>query len=349
MEGEVVYYLMGKLSKYSSRIQHQPVKDCAGNVVAYLNGDTKESILFLAHMDTFEIFSNWKRNPWGEIEGDRLYGLGAYDAKAGLAAMVEAFITLNSMNPRPSLILAAVCDAEGFSRGAYELVKSGVLSNVKAAIVSGPTNMKVMRGAYGRFVFDVDVKGAAAIGTEEAGINAIIEAAKIILWAVKIPKLDGIGGSVAPLNVKSPELIIAHPDRCMIRLDRHYPPGQEPGVVRRKFTNLLRKTPELAAKVTVNLMKRPTPFMEPFELPEDHEWVVKVAEAVKEITGETPKLEVYRTVSDANYLYTLGNVPAVILGPRGGNHHSSDEFVELSSVYDLARSLVSLTSSELEE
>ena len=253
-------------------------------------------------------------------------------------------MTLHSEKPKFSVILAAVCDAEGFSRGTYELVKKGMLSDVKAAVVSGPTNMEVMRGAYGRFVFDVDVKGAVAIGTEEAGINAIIEAAKIILWAVKIPKLDGIGGSVAPLNVKSPELIIAHPDRCMIRLDRHYPPGQEPGVVRRKFVNLIRKTPELSAKVSINLMKRPTPFMEPYELSEDHEWVVKVGESVKRVTGESPRTGVYHTVSDANYLYTLGGIPSVILGPRGGNHHSSDEYVDLKSVSDLARVLVSIVT-----
>lgn len=344
-EGEVVYYITDKLSRYADKVTHQPVKDCAGNVVASLNLKEQGNLLFLAHTDTFDIYSNWTRNPWGEIEGDKLYGLGAFDDKGMLAAMIEAFISASQWEDSKGVVLAAVCDAEGFSRGTYELLKSGILPKVSEAIVAGPTNRKLFRGAFGRFVFDVDVRGLTAPGTEEAGINAVIEAAKIILWAVELPKVDGIGGSVAPLSIKSPELVMAHPDRCMVRLDRHYPPGNDPGVIRKKFMKHLRRSPELRAKIKISLMKRPTPFMEPYELPNDDDLVEKIQKASEEVLGRRLETGVYWTVSDANYLYKMGGIKPVILGPEGGNHHSADEYVMLPSVYEMAELLAHLLKS----
>ncbi|RDD54108.1 MAG: M20 family peptidase [Candidatus Korarchaeota archaeon NZ13-K] len=339
-EGELVYYLQDLLARYADKVIHQPVKECAGNVIAYKNIKDSDNILFLAHMDTFEIYSNWTRNPWGELEGERFYGLGVYDDKSTLAAMIEALI--NSPDDGKGLVLAAVCDAEGFSRGTYELLRSGLLPKVRGAIVAGPTNMRLFRGAYGRFVFDIDVTGVSSSGTEESGINAIVEAAKIILWAIELPKVDGIGGSVAPLTIKSPELIIAHPDKCLIRLDRHYPPGQDPGVIRKRFMEYIRRTPELKAKVSISLMKRPTPFMEPYELPEGDDFVEYIQGVASSVLGGRMETSVYWTVSDANYLSRLGNIKSVILGPEGGNHHSPDEYVKLPSVFTLAELLSEL-------
>ncbi len=341
-EGEAVYYITDALSRYADKVVHQPVRECAGNVVATLHLKERDNLLLLAHTDTFEIYSNWTKNPWGELEGDKLYGLGAFDDKSMLAAMMEAFITASKWQDSRGVVLAAVCDAEGFSRGTYELLKSGILPKVSEAVVAGPTNMRLFRGAFGRFVFDVDVRGLAAPGTEEAGINAVIEAAKVILWAVDLPKVDGIGGSVAPLSIKSPELVMAHPDRCLVRLDRHYPPGNDPGVIRKKFMDHLRKTPELRAKIKISLMKRPTPFMEPYELPEDDDFIKRLQEKAAEVLGRELETAVYRTVSDANYLYKMAGIKPVILGPEGGNHHSADEYVNLPSVYGMAELLAHL-------
>lgn len=341
-EGEAVYYIMDTLSRYADKVIHQPVKDCAGNVIAFLNLKDQDNLLFLAHTDTFEIYSNWTKNPWGELDGDKLYGLGAFDDKGMLAAMIEAFISASQWEESRGIVLAAVCDAEGFSRGTYELLKSGVLPKVSEAIVAGPTNKKLFRGAFGRFVFDVDVGGLTALGTEKAGINAVIEAAKIILWAVELPKVDGIGGSVAPLSIKSPELVIAHPDRCMVRLDRHYPPGNDPGAIRKNFIGHLRRTPELRAKIKISLMKRPTPFMEPYEIPDNDSLVEKIQKISEEVLGNRLETGVYWTVSDANYLYKIGGIRSVILGPEGNNHHSADEHVILPSVYEMAELLARL-------
>jgi succinyl-diaminopimelate desuccinylase len=37
-------------------------------------------------------------------------------------------------------------------------------------------------------------------------------------------------------------------------------------------------------------------------------------------------------VADENYLATRTNIPTITLGPKGGNAHSANEYVEIDSV-----------------
>jgi len=83
------------------------------------------------------------------------------------------------------------------------------------------------------------------------------------------------------------------------------------------------------------LMKRPTPFMEPFSIEESNPFLQTLKQASKEVTGETLETGINESVSAANYLYQFGKIPSVVLGPEGGNRHSSDEYVLFSSVEKL--------------
>src|SRR5436853_7900790 len=86
------------------------------NVLCHLQGacEARKTLILTTHMDTVEP-SDYTRDPWGaEIEGKRLYGVGAADAKAQIAAFIyatralrEAGITLAG-----KVILALVVDEE---------------------------------------------------------------------------------------------------------------------------------------------------------------------------------------------------------------------------------------------
>ncbi len=57
-------------------------------------GKTEKTLILTTHMDTVEP-SDYTRDPWGaQIEGGRLYGVGAADAKAQIAAFVYAIHAL---------------------------------------------------------------------------------------------------------------------------------------------------------------------------------------------------------------------------------------------------------------
>lgn len=69
------------------------------------------TLLLLSHHDTVPATAAWTRDPWSPtIEGGRMYGLGANDAKGCLAAMCVAFAGADVRRGR--LVLAGVCEEE---------------------------------------------------------------------------------------------------------------------------------------------------------------------------------------------------------------------------------------------
>ena len=59
-----------------------------------LPGETKECFSFICHMDTVPIGLHWEKNPYGEWEGNRLYGRGSCDMKGGTASAISAFLQI---------------------------------------------------------------------------------------------------------------------------------------------------------------------------------------------------------------------------------------------------------------
>ena len=56
------------------------------------SGKPGPTLLLCSHTDTIPATAAWTRDPWTPTrEGSRLYGLGANDAKASVAAMAVAF------------------------------------------------------------------------------------------------------------------------------------------------------------------------------------------------------------------------------------------------------------------
>jgi succinyl-diaminopimelate desuccinylase len=96
----------------TERVAVDPLKP---NVLATLPGDRDRTLLFDGHMDTVPFDADeWRHDPLGERDGDRLYGRGATDMKGPLAAMlhaVEAFVETET-TPPVDLGLAVVSDEE---------------------------------------------------------------------------------------------------------------------------------------------------------------------------------------------------------------------------------------------
>jgi acetylornithine deacetylase/succinyl-diaminopimelate desuccinylase-like protein len=333
-ESEIASYLVDRLSRIADRVELLPVPECGGNVLASFGGERR--YLLLTHMDTIELMGEWTRNPWGQIDDNAVYGLGALDSKSSLAAMIEAIRSLREKQPLDGVVLAAVCDGEGFSRGTYHLIKSGKLNGIKGAIVGEPTGLKIMKGAYGRIVLDVEVKSRPGVGVEPF-TNAIVEASKIVLHATRYPEISP--GTIAPLSIKSPELIMDHPGICLLRIDHHYPPGETEDEVRKRLISYLQRTEGLKAEVSIKPMKRPTPFMEPYLLDENSDLLRVLRDSFARSLNSEPIVDVHRSVSEANYLNNIAKIPSVIIGPDGGNRHSSDEFVYIDSVVKLTNIL----------
>mgnify|MGYP005874406727 CR=1 FL=1 len=61
------------------------------NVIAVIDGGRPGPVICLnGHLDTVQLCGGWTRDPYGELDGDRLYGVGALDMKSGCAALMVA-------------------------------------------------------------------------------------------------------------------------------------------------------------------------------------------------------------------------------------------------------------------
>src|SRR5436190_21246346 len=77
------------------------------------------TLLLCGHLDTVNVEGMTDPHR-ARIEGDRLYGRGAYDMKAGLAAALVAARDATALALRGDVVVAAVADEEHSSLGVQE-------------------------------------------------------------------------------------------------------------------------------------------------------------------------------------------------------------------------------------
>ena len=165
--------------------------------------------------------------------------------------------------------------------------------------------------------------------------NAIIEASKIIraLRRFKLKSdVKGLSGSVTPLSIRSSESILTNPDICMVRIDLHYPPRISKLRAKKIFEKGLSSIQNLRGRLEIKLMKRPTPYMEPYYLKDESEMLKIAASIYSSVFGESPKFTVSESVNDSNYLVNKAGIETIVFGPSGVGEHSPDEYVIFDSV-----------------
>ncbi|MEU4197406.1 M20/M25/M40 family metallo-hydrolase [Kribbella sp. NPDC026611] len=95
-----------------------PVAPGRENLTITLAGGNNPGLLLLGHTDVVPIGEGWTVDPYGGLlRDDRLYGRGASDMKAGLAAALTTLATLRTTPLSGPLTLAAVIDEEETGKG----------------------------------------------------------------------------------------------------------------------------------------------------------------------------------------------------------------------------------------
>jgi acetylornithine deacetylase len=65
-----------------------------------------------------------------------------------------------------------------------------------------------------------------------------------------------------------------------------------------------------------------------------HPLVTTLADSVSQVTRRRPVVVGAPYACDLFALQQVFNMPAVVFGPRGGNAHAADEYLELSTVFE---------------
>lgn len=259
------------------------------------------------------------------LEGDRLYGRGAYDMKGALAVMM---LVLRDAKEQENvcLRLGIVSDEESEEeedRGSDALVGSGFTGDF--AITGEPTNLQVGVQAKGVLALRLGVSGRSAHGaTPWLGDNAIVKAVEVFRGIESLPfarhssqlfdrpsiNLGRIWGGDALNRV---------PDNCVMDVDIRFLPDQDP-------EEILEQVKTLPGTRIVATFRRPPAVVE-----EDSPFVLGLCEAASPHHPERVMSVGRDGASDAVSFLGVG-VPAVEFGPVGDGHHGPDEWVSISSL-----------------
>ena len=268
------------------------------------------------------------------IDGDRLFGRGAYDMKGALGAMMLAICELSANPPDGATVeFVMVPDEERAQPGVNAsemLVADGLRADM--VICGEPTDMLVGVQAKGVLILEVEVEGRAAHGsTPWLGDNAIIRALEVYRRIESLPFTNAstplfARPSVNLGRISGGDAVNKVPDRCHMDVDIRYLPGQDPD-------EILRQVCEAGPSRVAVSIARPPADTDP-----DHPLVTALIGAASSYDDCTTSIG-RNGASDAVAFLAVG-VPAVEFGPRGAGHHGPDEYVDLPSLGIYRRTLV---------
>jgi acetylornithine deacetylase len=121
-------------------------------------------LLFDTHVDTVPPAPGWRRDPFAAtVEDGRVYGLGANDAKASVAAMTAAFLALAGEPLGVTLALALVAGEETKSHGTQDVLDALATEGrrVSAAVFGEPTGLDLAVAQKGLLVLELTSAGDA--------------------------------------------------------------------------------------------------------------------------------------------------------------------------------------------
>ncbi len=336
-ERDIAEFIASQL-KFAA-VEMQEVEGFGPNLIARHVVDPEEPIIILnCHMDTVEVMQGWESDPFTpRVVGNRIIGLGACDMKAGIAIAMDVF--KRAAKEGSNIIFTAVSDEEGNSKGAHMLIENILKKERKGNIdnclglIPEDTNERVVLGARGRYVIEITVTGRSAHGaTPECGLNAIEDAAKIVKALGKLPlnshpKLGK--GSICVLKIDGGGDSLSVPDRCTIRVDRHTVIGEIEKQVMDDFEEMLRNL-DLKGICSLDLMKRDTPFLEPYIVDVNSPWAGKFISSYRDFFRKEAELIYGKSVGDFNAFGKL--MPTIVFGPKGENAHAPNECVYMDSI-----------------
>ena len=319
------------------RVGFDEVKiDGLGNVLGRV-GSGPVVLAIDGHLDTVGVGdpSTWKRDPYeGEQTTDTIFGRGASDQEAGIAAAVygaKIAKELGLLDGVQLWVTGTVMEEDCDGLCWQYILREGVLKP-EAVVITEPTNLGVYRGHRGRMEMEVRTQGLSCHGSApERGVNAVYLMAPIIadierlnerLAATADPFLGKGSVTISEIRSTSPSLC-AVADSATIHLDRRLTKGETLEFAVSQIQDL-ESVKRAGATVTVLDYAReaytgltyPTKKYYPtWVMDEDHRAVRSAARAAALALGHPPVVDKWTFSTNGIATCGLFGVPTVGFGP----------------------------------
>jgi glutamate carboxypeptidase len=268
-------------------------------------------------------------------EGDRLYGPGILDMKAGLLASLYAVVVAMTVTgiERPPVKLLFNCDEETGSRDSRRLIEAETASAAGAFVFEGRRDgdHALVTARKGILMGKMQVQGLAAHAGEEPekGVSAIVEAASKILQLHRLNDTD-TGVVVNVGTVAGGTVANQIPDHCSAQIDVRFKTKPDGEHVSRQIADIMAQSVIAGTRTEFELVTARLPFV---QTPDARRLFVGYKRAANHF-GLDLSERMAGGGSDANLTAALG-VPTIDgLGPEGGGAHTEDEYIVKQSFAD---------------
>lgn len=320
--------------------------------------ETGRSLILQHHVDVVPVGPTdmWEYDPYGgQIVGDRMYGRGAGDMKAGAGANVFALEALKriGLQPAATLYLQSVVEEESTGNGALQTFLRGYTAD--AALIPEPEGNKLTRANVGVLWFTVEVRGIPVhVSTMGTGANAIDAAYRVIgslreveeKWNATKDDHPGFEDLDHPINmniglIEGGDWGSSVPAWCKFQVRISLYPGEK------AQEKLIEITDHIAAfarsdrflnqnppKITQNGFNSEGYYLQP-----GSEAEAVLGRAHEAAFGAAMESFTTPAYLDARVYALYAGIPTLCYGPVAYNVHGFDEYVSLASLRSVTKSM----------
>ena len=329
-------------SKIGAQIDRTPGQDGFGDILKIRTpwGGDGPGILVLSHIDTVHPEGTLSDlNPWRR-EGDKVYGPGIYDMKAGAYIAFYAYQHLVRSGKESSLPITFIYvpEEEVGSPTSQKMIEDEAKKN-KYVLVTEPAREggKIVTARRGVLRYEMSTKGRPAhSGSRHMdGRSAIKEMAGLILQMENFTDYDrGITANVGLVQGGTGCNVV--PEHCSIELDMRVDNMEMAREAEAMVAALKSSDPDVELTISGGLNRPPY---------EKDEAITKLFEHARSIAADIGfDLQDLKTGggSDGNFTAAVGVPTLDGLGADGHGAHTLDEFIYYSSLVERTKLMLGL-------
>jgi len=359
-------YCVSDVPELSRHALYQPGRDYRDrpNLGARLKGTGGgRSLVLSGHIDTVPRGTQpWTRDPFGgEVDGNRIYGRGANDMKAGVAMnlfIAEALANLG-LRLAGDLIFETVIDEEfGGVNGTLAGRVRGF--NADAAVIAEPSFLRICPAQRGGRTAHITFRAPGGVLTEGGFPAGVVQ--QVTHFLSKVPEFAAERRKTAqvhelyakntdPVPVSVTKIFtspwgtgepITVPEECKVEFFWQTMPGEQQAAVEREFQGWLDGVVQSAPSLFPERPRVTFPirWLPGSAILKSEPLVRELAECAKAVLSTEPVIAGIEGPCDLFVFQQVFSIPAVLWGPRGGNTHAADEYVEIDSLIAAAKTLL---------